>query len=211
MRLAELKRLLDAFKWARSPDQFRFHQDFIQLCLAQIYGSDFEANRQRLMDMFGIDSFKVGALVLTPRRWGKTTSVAMFIAAMLIVCEGNNVALGVTIATFSSVLRQSSAFRAKVPTCRYRLVIRFAVTKVAKYIHELGYGNRIVRTSKVVLRSKLGCGVTFDCRNCLPWLFHPWCSAMENWPTASRGFSRPTRSIGCLPIQHPQQVRFSFP
>lgn len=87
-RMKELRRLLDSFQWERSPDQFRFHEDFIRLCLPQIYGADFEANRARLMAAFGLDCFKVGALVLTPRRWGKTTSVCMFIAAMLIICDG---------------------------------------------------------------------------------------------------------------------------
>jgi hypothetical protein len=108
-RLAELRRILDSFNWARSPDQFRFHEDFIKLCLPHIFGlADFEQNRMRLMQAFQLDCFKVGALVLTPRRWGKTTAVSMFIAAMLLICDG------VKIATFAPGQRASTMLRDKV-------------------------------------------------------------------------------------------------
>lgn len=107
-RLASVRRLLDAFPETRSPDQCRFHEDFIRLCLPHIYGADFEINRMRLMNQFLIDYFKVGSLTLTPRRWGKTTAVAMFIAVILFVCEG------CTIATFSFGQRASSSLMAKV-------------------------------------------------------------------------------------------------
>jgi hypothetical protein len=107
-RLAELRRVLDLFKWTRSPDQVKFHEDFILLCLQHIYKEDFEPNRQRLMKAFGVDGFKVASLVITPRRWGKTTSVAMFIAAMLVVC------LSLVIATFAPGQRAATGLKSKV-------------------------------------------------------------------------------------------------
>jgi len=122
-RLQRIKQRLDQFKWARSPDQFRFHEDFIKLCLPHIYGSDFEANRVRLMKMFNLTSFKVGSLILCPRRWGKTTSVAMFIAALVAECEG------VALAIFSPLGSTSSELASKViekllelPGCHARVV-----------------------------------------------------------------------------------------
>jgi hypothetical protein len=122
-RLKLLRETLDKFKWTRSPDQVRFHEHFIKLCLPHIYGAeDFERNRVRLMNEFKIDWFKVGALTITPRRWGKTTSVAMFIAALLMVCEK------VTIACFSSGKRASQSLK----------------DKVAKYLVELGGHDRVV-------------------------------------------------------------------
>jgi hypothetical protein len=123
-RLRRLKKILDEFQWARTKDQFLFHEDFIKLCLPHIYGSDFEANRLRLMKQFKLQSFKVGALVLCPRRWGKTIAVAMFVAAMLLVCAC------ITIATFSSGQRASSGL----------------MTKVVKFIYEIPGGSKRIVT-----------------------------------------------------------------
>ena len=107
-RLEQLRKILDLFHFRRSPDQCDFHEDFIVLCLQHIYKEDFEANRIRLMKAFGIENFQVGRLVTTPRRWGKTTSVSMFIAAMMLVCEG------VTIATFAPGQRAATGLKSKV-------------------------------------------------------------------------------------------------
>lgn len=115
LRLLKLRELLDSFSFTRTPDQIEFHEGFIKLCLPHIYGDDFETNRMRLMQTMNIASFKVGALVLTPRRWGKTTSVAMFLAAMMMVCEK------VVIATFSYGQRASSGLMSKVSKFIYEL------------------------------------------------------------------------------------------
>jgi hypothetical protein len=115
LRLKQLRELLDRAMLPnkRSPDQVLFHEHFIKLCLPQIYGEDFEPNRMRLMEEFKLTSFKVGTLIMCPRRWGKTWSVASFIACMLIVVllPGRRI---LNIATFSSGQRASSSLKSKV-------------------------------------------------------------------------------------------------
>jgi hypothetical protein len=121
-RLTKLRLLLDQFKWKRTKDQTAFHEDFIKLTLPHIFKDDFERYRVQLMRMFKIETFKVGALILCPRRWGKTVAVAMFVAAMLMVCDN------VTIATFSSGQRASSGL----------------MTQVIRFVYELGGEKRVV-------------------------------------------------------------------
>jgi hypothetical protein len=107
-RLTELRRILDAFEWQRSPDQQRFHDEFIKLCLPHIYGDDFEPNRARLMEAFRIDCFKSGCFIMCPRRWGKTVSVAQFVVALLLIL------LGKTIVIFAPVQEQADMLKALV-------------------------------------------------------------------------------------------------
>lgn len=119
-RLAELRKILDMFKWTRSVDQIKFHEDFIRLCLRQIYGADFEPNRDRLFREFGLSEMKTGSAVTCPRRWGKSVAVGMFIIAMLMVC------LGITIAVFSPTQRQSTAMRESVLKLAHELPPKYS-------------------------------------------------------------------------------------
>ena len=127
--LRKLKKILDSFKWARSADQFKLSEDFIKISLPIIYGEHFEANRMRLMKAFGIKDFQVGALTLTPRRWGKTTIVAMFVVALLMVCDGK------TIAIFSGGGRASTSLR----------------NEVLRLLDEVGGMDRLVHNRKELL------------------------------------------------------------
>lgn len=69
-RLKQLKETLDKFQWARTKDQFLFHEDFIRICLPHIYGpQEFEANRIRLMDAFGLQSMKVFLFETLFQKW----------------------------------------------------------------------------------------------------------------------------------------------
>ena len=102
LRLRRLRELLNTFK--RTPDQIKMHEeDFIPLTLPLIYGDDFEANRLRLMKEFKLTSFKVGALALLPRRWGKTVGVSQFVACLLFI------GVRITVATFSQGQRASTS------------------------------------------------------------------------------------------------------
>ena len=58
----------------------------MQTCLAKLYQDEWEDNRERILFQFGIEEFQQETLVIMPRRAGKTWSMAMFCAAMLIVC-----------------------------------------------------------------------------------------------------------------------------
>lgn len=74
---------LDMFGVTRTPGQKHFHREFFKACLPHIYGSDaFESDRERILHKFGFTDIRYEVLVVCPRRWGKTYSVALFIAAM---------------------------------------------------------------------------------------------------------------------------------
>lgn len=62
-------------------------QVYIRSCLPKLYQNEWEDSQERILNMFGIDKLQQEALVVMPRRSGKTWSMAMFCAAMLIVCS----------------------------------------------------------------------------------------------------------------------------
>lgn len=83
--LRDLKMYLDSFGMERTVSQRRFHEAFLCATLPHIYGSgDFERHRTRILKENKIDKPVYEVLIVTPRRWGKTTSVAMFVAALLL-------------------------------------------------------------------------------------------------------------------------------
>jgi hypothetical protein len=72
--------------------------------LPHIYGpADFEANRERILAEHGTDKVMYEVLIICPRRWGKTFSVAMFCAAALLTCPHMNISV------FSTGQRASSS------------------------------------------------------------------------------------------------------
>jgi len=81
----DLCRLLDSFGLERTASQKSFHRAFLSATLAHIYGpADFERHRERILRAHNMTAPAFEVLVVTPRRWGKTTSVAMFVAALLL-------------------------------------------------------------------------------------------------------------------------------
>lgn len=124
IRLANLRRTLDSVPgFARSEHQKEFHEAFIQACLPHIYENDWENNAVRVMESLGLQRIQHEVLIATPRRWGKTISVAMFVAALLL-CRP-----GIKIAVFSTGKRASSSLTGEV----------------IKMIDRLGHKNRIVK------------------------------------------------------------------
>ena len=82
----KLKKLLDyvpkSYKgWERSKMQKIFHRNFMQATCMHLYRQDPDIDIDRIMKMNGFDNLKQQVLCLTPRRFGKSTSVAMFVAA----------------------------------------------------------------------------------------------------------------------------------
>ncbi|KAK3249921.1 hypothetical protein CYMTET_12338 [Cymbomonas tetramitiformis] len=74
---------LDSFGMDRTTSQRQFHDAFLSATLPHIYGSaEFERNRTRILREHNLTKPRHEVLVVTPRRWGKTTSVAMFVAAL---------------------------------------------------------------------------------------------------------------------------------
>lgn len=85
--LANIETALDELGVDRSVSQKQFHVEFINSSLPHIYGTaDFEACRDRVLKRRNLVNLEQQLLVCTPRRWGKTYSVAMFCAVMLYYC-----------------------------------------------------------------------------------------------------------------------------
>lgn len=82
----KLKKLLDyvpkSYKgWERSKMQKTFHRNFLQATCMHLYRNDPDVDLDRVCKMNNFTNLKQQVLCLTPRRFGKTTSVAMFVAA----------------------------------------------------------------------------------------------------------------------------------
>lgn len=78
----------DKLGWERSKHQIDFHKAFISAILKKIYGQEIHANLVRLLKEYAIDELRPDVVICTPRRYGKTTSVAMFVAAVLWAIPG---------------------------------------------------------------------------------------------------------------------------
>jgi hypothetical protein len=103
IRLKKVFWLLNNMGYTRSPDQVVFHHAYIMACLPLIYREDWPKHSVRVMKMFKLKKLDQLVLVLTPRRIGKTVSVAMFVTALLLCVPG------LTIAVFSTCQRASTA------------------------------------------------------------------------------------------------------
>jgi hypothetical protein len=84
--LEKLYLALDSCGLKRTSTQRLFHKQFVQSVLPWVYGKkDFARYKERIL--FGEDihpdKYNQYTLISTPRRWGKTTSVGIFVAAML--------------------------------------------------------------------------------------------------------------------------------
>ena len=75
--------LLDRRGFNRFDAQREFHKHFIAANLKKIYGGDLYKNLDSIMQRFNITKIRSDVLVCTPRRWGKTYSVALFCAAYI--------------------------------------------------------------------------------------------------------------------------------
>jgi hypothetical protein len=87
-RLVETLSKFDALGWKRSKHQVDFHKAFIGAILKKIYGNEIYANLPRLLKEYDMDELRPDVVVCTPRRYGKTTSVALFVAAVMIAIPG---------------------------------------------------------------------------------------------------------------------------
>ena len=84
--LARLYASLDSCGLERTSTQRFFHKKIVESILPWIYGkSDFSRFKERILFEAGMhpDTYNQYTLISTPRRWGKTTSVAMFVASVL--------------------------------------------------------------------------------------------------------------------------------
>lgn len=88
VRLDNIRRYLDHVKgYDRSEMQKQFHESFLQAVALHLYKDDPEVDMDRIMSVNEWQNLKQQVLCLTPRRFGKTTAVAMFVAAYFLSVE----------------------------------------------------------------------------------------------------------------------------
>lgn len=142
LRLKKHQQTLDMFRMdtggyvERSQQQKYFHHWFTQAILPHFYGKqDWCLQAQRVLANFTYDDDKEEriekvspeVLVVTPRRYGKTWAIAMFVASILLNIPG------IKVAVFSTGHRASN----------------WLMRKVAKFINDIeGGGARICRQNQ---------------------------------------------------------------
>jgi len=87
-RLNIIRQILDSFGLERSDMQKTFHEDMIGACAKLIFKDDLLAELDDLLLELGVDELMQQFMAITPRRFGKTYSVAMFVVALMFGVEG---------------------------------------------------------------------------------------------------------------------------
>ena len=85
-RLRRLRTTLEALykHFPPSQQQREFHDAFLTACLGQIYGKDLNKHLIRILRALRTDHLQAEVMICTPRRFGKTMAVVLFIAAWLL-------------------------------------------------------------------------------------------------------------------------------
>ncbi|MBL4888483.1 MAG: hypothetical protein JKX97_00510, partial [Candidatus Lindowbacteria bacterium] len=91
--LGAIAQTLDAFGITRTPTQKLFHFWFTQSILEHVYGDEWDTSATRVLKRFGVTNSRTEVMVMTPRRFGKTWSVAMFVVAALLSVPGFKIAI----------------------------------------------------------------------------------------------------------------------
>ena len=90
-RLHAIRDILEnGFTWKRSKTQTRFHEAFLNACVRFLYSEDTNApDYTSILTANKWNDLRQQVLCMTPRRFGKTVSVGMFVTAMALVapCE----------------------------------------------------------------------------------------------------------------------------
>tara|TARA_B110000008_G_scaffold275677_1_gene313589 strand:- start:7238 stop:8314 length:1077 start_codon:yes stop_codon:yes gene_type:complete len=88
VRLKNIRIYMDSIKgYDRSEMQKQFHESFLQAVALHLYKDDPEVDMDKIMSMNEWPNLKQQVLCLTPRRFGKTTAVAMFVASYFLSVE----------------------------------------------------------------------------------------------------------------------------
>ena len=90
-RLQEMRDILEnGFTWKRSKTQCRFHESFLNACIRFLYAEDSNApDYAAILEKNGWGDLRQQCLCMTPRRFGKTVAVGMYVTALALVapCE----------------------------------------------------------------------------------------------------------------------------
>ena len=121
-QLNEMMRLLDSFGMQRSRIQKQLHCGMTGSVLQRMFCSDSDANMRLGMFQHGISSSKQQFMAITPRRFGKTTAVAMFVAAFALAVSGSVTAIFSTSRRASNLLlQQIKAIIVAIPDAASRI------------------------------------------------------------------------------------------
>jgi hypothetical protein len=105
-QLSHLFRLLDSFGLKRSNIQIQLHKGMAGSVLERIFCNDSDAEMKLAMQRHKIGSCRQQFMAITPRRFGKTTAVSMFVAAFALAVPGTQTAIFSTGRRASSLLLQ---------------------------------------------------------------------------------------------------------
>lgn len=111
-RCSLLAYYLNSMGYERSVDQMMFHEHFLQAVLPLLYGDEWDRNSARVMADHDIKTLMTEVLCMTPRRFGKSFAVAMFVLALMLARPG------IKLAVFSPGKRASNSLM--------KLVLKFA-------------------------------------------------------------------------------------
>ena len=129
--LNRLLAMVDDRGFARSPQQVSFHDAFIRACSRVMYRSDWSMAKPAIMKRNQWKDCPSQILVSTPRRFGKTFSIAIFVAALALSCS-------LEIVIFSPARRAS----------------RKLLERIVEFIRLLDCGDKIVEYNQEQCRLK---------------------------------------------------------
>lgn len=115
---------LDTMGWNRSYHQRLFHEDFLKACTRSFWKLEkpgqFARDHQRVLRANSWDHIAQEILISTPRRFGKTISVSMFCAAMMLACPAVEVSIYSTCKRISQkILRNVQKFALMIADGNY--------------------------------------------------------------------------------------------
>ena len=95
LRLLEIRDVLEnGYTWTRSNTQRQFHESFLNSCVRFLYSSDSSPpDYQEIMKVNNWSDIRQQCLCMTPRRFGKTVAVGMFVGAIALVVPGSEQAI----------------------------------------------------------------------------------------------------------------------
>jgi hypothetical protein len=80
--LVAVHNTLDAMPFTRHKHQRLFHEEFLKSITPFVFGASYEMEYPSILRNNSWVSLQPNVMIITPRRWGKTTCVAMFVAAV---------------------------------------------------------------------------------------------------------------------------------
>jgi hypothetical protein len=124
---------LDTLGWNRSYHQRLFHDDFLKACTRSFWKLEppgqFARDHQKVLRVNSWDHIAQEILISTPRRFGKTISVSMFCAAMLLACPGVEISIYSTCKRISQkILRYVQKFAMLIADSDYA-TLNFSVKR----------------------------------------------------------------------------------